>query len=439
VLIAQPKEWPFRYDSEEEGVKPQGQLKWFLKASRWRERISECWQEDNPDWEREWEAEGREVSEEVEVIEDLTDLWQKMQAPKPIPTQEQLDRWAKEAKEAEERRIRKEVKAIIKAEEDRKMELWWREYREKQEHEEREKQEREHQEEISRGSEGHYLSTPVAVHGTSQGVEFDLSQIVSTRVKGVREDDPCAKDEEIHHSTSSSESSSRAESESSSSSNSGSIMCPEDDEGSGKELDEDEELPPLKRIQEEVSRSNSSSSSSASSSSSSDSGSDDEDPSPSSGSTSGSEDGVEEEEELPPLIKIQEESHVEMQPWIKEMLETPQWKRPGRDQFQVTRQKVGCWLIKDPRSVQEEKSTRMKDLEHYLCLDWRFRDVLENVKSLAPGPHRDAIIGDFRRFVYSGYCTVQCVPRRLIFCESVRRHAADATPNPGDSTLLTES
>jgi hypothetical protein len=43
----------------------------------------------------------------------------------------------------------------------------------------------------------------------------------------------------------------------------------------------------------------------------------------------------------------------------------------------------------------------MKDLEHYLGLDWRFREV----KSLVSGPHRDAIIGDFWRFVYRVYYT----------------------------------
>jgi hypothetical protein len=44
----------------------------------------------------------------------------------------------------------------------------------------------------------------------------------------------------------------------------------------------------------------------------------------------------------------------------------------------------------------------MKDLEHYLGLDWRFREILETVTSLAPGSHGEAVIGDFWRFVYSG-------------------------------------
>jgi hypothetical protein len=61
--------------------------------------------------------------------------------------------------------------------------------------------------------------------------------------------------------------------------------------------------------------------------------------------------------------------------------------------------------------------TKMKDLnkvKSFLSLDWRFRDVLEKVKSLGPGTHRDTVIGNFWRFVYSGYYTseVALLPAR---------------------------
>jgi hypothetical protein len=78
------------------------------------------------------------VLDEVTVIEKCVARFETAKDPKPMPTQEQLERWAREE---EGRRIKKKAKAIIKVEEDRKRELWWKKYREKQE---REKQEREH-------------------------------------------------------------------------------------------------------------------------------------------------------------------------------------------------------------------------------------------------------------------------------------------------------
>jgi hypothetical protein len=87
ILIAQPKKWSIQSDTGEEGAGPLGPLKWFLKASRWREKMSEIWQQDSPGWDQEWEERGNEVPERVTV----TKQWMTKRVTPP-PSPEQLEK-----------------------------------------------------------------------------------------------------------------------------------------------------------------------------------------------------------------------------------------------------------------------------------------------------------------------------------------------------------
>jgi hypothetical protein len=58
-----------------------------------------------------------------------------------------------------------------------------------------------------------------------------------------------------------------------------------------------------------------------------------------------------------------------------------------RSRFVAARYHTGYWLIQDPllpaqKEKLAEELAKMRDLEHYLKLDWRFSDIVEKVKKL---------------------------------------------------------
>jgi hypothetical protein len=77
-------------------------------------------------------------------------------------------------------------------------------------------------------------------------------------------------------------------------------------------------------------------------------------------------------------------------------------------QMSKSRKFVGCSIVKQVHpahpSRDEEREREIAESEHFLKLDWRFRHVVDQMKSLGPGPERIAVIDDFWRGVYGGYC-----------------------------------
>jgi hypothetical protein len=59
--------WELKYEQCGKLSDPRAPVQRFFKESEWRRELSRIWQEDNPDWDREWKNQDEQVRKTLEI------------------------------------------------------------------------------------------------------------------------------------------------------------------------------------------------------------------------------------------------------------------------------------------------------------------------------------------------------------------------------------